>query len=189
MPKILIVSIPPLPAPLDQASGSALIPSDQQKYSENPIIPPKLRYLAANSTSRLKRFRFTRRPKPVRGRSGPLEPGNGVGFPGKRTDPGKSEGSLDAVTSPHLCTCLLPQRLNPNPKGLNLCVPLGQPSSFPVPSKGGKNGVDPARFCSTTSSTLKPGNPPQAGSAMTWSLLPEFLLPSIPTELFCRSEP
>lgn len=62
-----------------------------------------------------------------------------MGFPGKRTDPGKCEGSLDAVTSPHLCTCLLPQRLNPNPKGLNLCVLLGQPL-LPVPSKGGKRG-------------------------------------------------
>lgn len=39
MPKILIISILPLPALLDQAWGSALIPSDQQKYSENPIIP------------------------------------------------------------------------------------------------------------------------------------------------------
>lgn len=54
MPKILIVSIFPLPALLDQASGSALIPSDQQKYSENPIIPLKLRDLAANSLLDLK---------------------------------------------------------------------------------------------------------------------------------------
>lgn len=54
MPKILIVSIPPLPALLDQASGSAPIPADQQKYPENPVIPLKLRELAANSLLDLK---------------------------------------------------------------------------------------------------------------------------------------
>lgn len=54
MPKILMVSIAPLPALLDQALGSALIPSARQKYSENPIIPPKLRYSAANSLLDLK---------------------------------------------------------------------------------------------------------------------------------------
>jgi len=43
---------------LDQASGSALIPSEQQKnlpiYSKNPIIPPKRRNLAAGSLLDLK---------------------------------------------------------------------------------------------------------------------------------------
>lgn len=146
MPKILIVSIPPLPALLNQALGSALIPSDQQKYSENPIIPPKLRYLAANSLLDFKGSVSFNGLQPVQGRSSPFGAWEGTGwvFQGKGQITGKSEGSLDAVTSPHLCTCLLPQRLNPNPKGLNLCVLLGQPPSFPAPLRTGEKR---GRFC------------------------------------------
>lgn len=137
MPKILIVSIPSLPTLLDQVSGSALIPSDQQKYSENPIIPLKPRDSAANPLLDSKvSFHSTARTHSRPNQ--PLGAWEQGGFSReKRTDATKSEGSLDAVTSPHLCTCLLPQRLNPNPKGLNLCVLLGQTPLLPCPLRRG----------------------------------------------------
>lgn len=82
MPKILIVSIPPLHALLDQASGSALIPSDQQKYSENPIIPLKLRF-GCQFPSRLEGFISLDGPNPFRAEPAPRSLGTGWVFQGK----------------------------------------------------------------------------------------------------------
>lgn len=82
MPKMSIVSIPPLPALLDQASGSAVIPSDQKKYSENPSIPPKLIF-GCQFPSRLKGFISFNSPNPFKVEAAPWSLGTGWVFQGK----------------------------------------------------------------------------------------------------------